>query len=72
MPQIVQLFDKYQQHRVRLLPIAFTSVSDYLALLQLIASLLAVRTGRRLLLYLAAAVSDFYIPERQLVCDGLL
>lgn len=49
-----------------LLSIEFTTLSDYLHLLQGIAQLLD-QCGRSAMLYLAAAVSDFYIPACEMV-----
>lgn len=51
----------YQRVRHRLLEIPFESLSDYLHLLRMICARLST-FGRRTLLYLAAAVSDFYLP----------
>lgn len=45
--------------------IHFYTVADYLFLLQAIGQILSP-LGRSALLYLAAAVSDFYLPESQL------
>jgi phosphopantothenate-cysteine ligase len=49
-----------------LLSVEFTTLSDYLHLLQGTAQLLD-QCGRSAMLYLAAAVSDFYIPACELV-----
>ena len=48
-----------------LLTITYTSLSDYLFLLRGISQLLAV-CGRRALIYLAAAVSDFFVPGSEI------
>lgn len=53
-----------------LLFIHFYTVADYLYLLQQLGQLLEI-VGPRAILYLAAAVSDFYLPEAHLVCGGL-
>jgi phosphopantothenate---cysteine ligase (ATP) len=50
----------------RLLMIPFTSLTDYLWLLRASAASMAV-LGTRAMLYLAAAVSDFYVPVEELV-----
>lgn len=50
-----------------LLLLHFYTVSDYLYLLQQLGQLLRI-VGPRAILYLAAAVSDFYLPESHLVC----
>jgi len=52
-----------EQHQ--LITVDFTSLNEYLALLKLISKNLQ-KTGARAMLYLAAAVSDFYIPENEL------
>lgn len=50
----------------RILMIPFTTLTEYLWLLR--ASAVAMATlGNRAMLYLAAAVSDFYLPLDQLV-----
>lgn len=61
------ILDRYKQARDsnRLLYITFTSVVDYMWLLRAACECLA-SFGRRALLYLAAAVSDFYIPADEL------
>lgn len=53
---------KQAQETNRLLYINFTSVSDYLWLLRGACECLAA-FEKRAVLYLAAAVSDFYVPE---------
>ena len=56
---------EHQQARKRngLLLLPFTSISEYLFLLRAVAVSLKP-LARRAMLYLAAAVSDFYIPDR--------
>ena len=56
---------EYAQHAPRLLALPFTSVDEYLHLLRAACVALAA-AGPRALLYLAAAVSDFFIPEHEL------
>lgn len=56
---------KQAQETNRLLYVNFTSVSDYLWLLRAACECLAP-FERRALLYLAAAVSDFYVPEEDM------
>ena len=46
------------------LPVAFTTLQEYLALLEMAGKMLAP-LGARACFYLAAAVSDFYIPDDQ-------
>ena len=50
-----------------LLSVDFTTLSDYLHYLQGAAQCLAA-SERHAMLYLAAAVSDFYIPITDMVC----
>ena len=50
-----------------LLMIEFNTLSDYLFLLRGVAECLAPH-GNSVMLYLAAAVSDFYIPSQSMVC----
>ncbi|CAG9809198.1 unnamed protein product [Chironomus riparius] len=61
---LLPILTKYKtaQESNRLLYINFTSVSDYLWLLRAACEALAP-FERRALLYLAAAVSDFYVPQ---------
>lgn len=59
---------KIAQDSGRILYINFTSVHDYFWLLRAACEWLAT-CGPRALLYLAAAVSDFYVPSNQLVCS---
>lgn len=53
---------KQAQEAQRILYVSFTSVVDYMWLLRATCECLAA-FGRRAMLYLAAAVSDFYIPS---------
>lgn len=53
-----------------LLSVPFTTIFDYLFLLREACESLAV-AGRGLLVMLAAAVSDFYIPEAELATDKI-
>jgi len=50
-----------------LLMIPFTSVNEYLCLLEVVARELGSTLKRRCLFYLAAAVSDFYVPPESMV-----
>ncbi|CAD7936209.1 unnamed protein product [Amoebophrya sp. A25] len=52
------------------LPVAFTTVFEYLFYLRECTSALAP-LKKRALIYLAAAVSDFYIPESEMVTDKI-
>lgn len=65
---IVELVKEYEQVRKenRLLLVDYITLSEYLGLLKLSSSFLT-RFHARALLYLAAAVSDFYIPAADLV-----
>ena len=57
---------RYRTHAPRLLSIPFTTIYDYLFLLRESARAL-VPAGPAALLYLSAAVSDFYVPDGELV-----
>ncbi|KAJ3348063.1 hypothetical protein GGF32_006403 [Allomyces javanicus] len=52
--------------RKALLQIEFTTVVEYLYLLQAIATRMAASLGANAIYYLAAAVSDFYLPRARL------
>lgn len=60
---VVENAKKYQNN---LCQISFTSLSDYLWLLRSASQQLGKTAQNSCLLFLAAAVSDFYIPARQL------
>jgi phosphopantothenate---cysteine ligase (ATP) len=51
--------------------IDFVSVSEYLFLLRIITQSMS-RIGSHAMHYLAAAVSDFYIPQKKMVSTRLL
>lgn len=61
------LVERYQRYssQCRLVMVSFNSLSDYLWLLRAAAQEMSV-LGPSALLYLAAAVSDFYIPADQM------
>lgn len=65
---LAPILTKYKaaQDSRRILYIHFTTVNDYFWLLRAACECLAT-SGPRALLYLAAAVSDFYVPSNQLV-----
>lgn len=58
---------KAAQDAKQILYINFTSVVDYMWLLRAACECLAA-FEKRSVLYLAAAVSDFYIPSDKMVC----
>lgn len=58
---------KIAQEANKILYINFTSVVDYMWLLRAACECLAA-FEKRAVLYLAAAVSDFYIPSDKMVC----
>ncbi|PAA78968.1 hypothetical protein BOX15_Mlig022706g1, partial [Macrostomum lignano] len=62
-PEIASLLKEYRQLAGpnHLLLVPYVTVQEYLSLLHRLAELLAPLSGR-VLLYLAAAVSDFYVP----------
>ncbi len=51
----------------QLLLIDFVTVRDYLWLLRDVSQILGQRVGKHAMWYLAAAVSDFYLPPTNLV-----
>ena len=53
----------HKEDKKRLLEISFTTLNDYLWLLKSVCHELKV-FGNKAMLYLAAAVSDFYIPNQ--------
>jgi phosphopantothenate-cysteine ligase len=57
---------QYRNEEGTLLSIHFYTVADYLHLLQRTSQLFN-QLGRNAMIFLAAAVSDFYLPEDQLV-----
>ena len=59
-PLLTEAMTDYQKYKNDLLKIDFTSVYDYLHLLKLICCTLG---NKKYLLYLAAAVSDFYVDD---------
>ena len=67
-PRLLNTVQTYQRvmKEGRLLQIDFTTLVDYLHLLKA-CSLILARIERKALLYLAAAVSDFYIPSDKMV-----
>ena len=56
------IYEEYEKLKHNLLLVEFFSVSDYLSSLLSISSILRP-IGKNSLLYLAAAVSDFYLPQ---------
>ncbi|KAJ1821875.1 Phosphopantothenate--cysteine ligase cab2 [Coemansia sp. RSA 2671] len=64
MGQDLDNYQKYTQEN-KLLMVNFTTLSDYLFLLREV-SLLVASLGPRVMFYLAAAVSDFFIPSHSL------
>jgi phosphopantothenate-cysteine ligase len=61
----VGLLNKYTETK-RLVTIPFESVTEYLSLLETVAKEMEYHAPRKTLFYLAAAVSDFYIPKSQM------
>nr|SVE75829.1 EOG090X085T [Daphnia hispanica] len=68
--ELGKLAEKFQRHKCNLLMISFSTLSDYLWLLQATAQQMQI-LGPSALLYLAAAVSDFYIPASQMPCHKI-
>lgn len=65
---LAPILNKYKQaHEAgKILYVNFTTVSDYFWLLRAACECL-ITSGSKALLYLAAAVSDFYVPSNQMV-----
>lgn len=61
-PMFSKAIMEYMQYKNRILLMTFTSPSEYLKHLQMICKAL-LPFSRKVLLYLAAAVSDYYIPD---------
>nr|CAG4647156.1 EOG090X085T [Megafenestra aurita]SVE92464.1 EOG090X085T [Megafenestra aurita] len=68
--ELRKLTQKYQLYRCNLLMVSFNTLSDYLWLLQATAQEMHI-LGSMALLYLSAAVSDFYIPASQMPCHKI-
>ncbi|NP_001072632.1 phosphopantothenate--cysteine ligase [Xenopus tropicalis] len=67
LPGIVRVLQEYgsMKESGRLLPVEFNTLSDYLHLLQAAAQAVS-SLGSNAMFYLAAAVSDFYIPASEM------
>lgn len=67
LPNIIEVLKKYQAVKAAglLLPIEFNTLSEYLHLLKAAAQALGT-IGTKAMFYLAAAVSDFYIPASEM------
>ncbi|XP_029989984.1 phosphopantothenate--cysteine ligase [Sphaeramia orbicularis] len=67
LPNITKVLKRYQEVKERrlLLPIEFSVLSEYLHLLRAAAQALST-IGSKAMFYLAAAVSDFYIPASEM------
>lgn len=63
--QLRSIAEKYQLYKDHIVMVSFNSLSDYLWLLRAAAEEIHI-FGSSALLYLAAAVSDFYIPVSQM------
>lgn len=61
---VKNILQEFYQYSDRLLEIRFTSLADYLWMLRLSSQVL--NSHARSILYLAAAVSDFYVPTQHL------
>ncbi|NP_001038705.1 phosphopantothenate--cysteine ligase [Danio rerio] len=67
LPNIAKVLKRYQAVKVSglLLPVEFNTLSEYLHLLKAAAQALS-SIGSKAMFYLAAAVSDFYIPASEM------
>lgn len=63
--RLERVFEAYNEHKSRLLCLSFVELSEYLHYLQQISCVLH-ELAPKSILYLAAAVSDFYIPPNNL------
>lgn len=61
---------KIAQELNKILYVSFTTVVDYMWLLRAACECLS-SISKRALLYLAAAVSDFYVPSDKMVCIAI-
>ena len=69
LAKIQAAITEYNSYKDRLLEVPFTTVEDYLNGLEALASLTVSTTQdsqQRAIFYLPAAVSDFYLPARDL------
>lgn len=68
VPKVLPILKKYQNAKNSglLLSVPFTTLGDYLWLLRACCESLSPY-GKNALLYLAAAVADFYVPSEKLV-----
>jgi phosphopantothenate-cysteine ligase len=64
--KLIPILKDQQKTKNYLLKITFTTLSEYLHVLREVASILQ-KIGINAMLYLAAAVSDFYIPSANMV-----
>jgi phosphopantothenate-cysteine ligase len=66
--QLARVLEQYKsaQSTGKLLTLSFVTVNDYLWLLRAVTQELSV-LGRQSMYYLAAAVSDFFLPTRKIV-----
>jgi phosphopantothenate-cysteine ligase len=65
------ILEKYVKYKPSYLMVTYETLGDYLWLLRGIASELNT-IGSRAMFYLAAAVSDFYIPKGEMVGLGFI
>lgn len=65
--ELYKILSKYNDYKQNLLTIPFTTVNQYLYTLKLVCEILTANwVPENVVLYLAAAVSDFFIPEEKL------
>ena len=66
---LAECIEKRQIYAERLLEIPYTTVNEYLDLLKECTQILgniSQRVNKKHIMYLAAAVSDFFIPEEEI------
>ena len=61
-----EMLEKYEKFKSAILMVPYVTLGDYLWLLKGISKELQP-LDRRAMLYLAAAVSDFYVPKQEMV-----
>ena len=66
LPKVTNILSQYEAYRPHLFSMSYTTLADYLHLLRGSAKTLTEEKAE-LMFYLAAAVSDFYVPKDQLV-----
>jgi len=61
-----ELLESYEAYKNNMLLVTYETLGDYLWFLKGISQEIA-KQGSKVMLYLAAAVSDFYVPKEDMV-----